>query len=184
MSALKRPAHRARFCAKQNRSGIGTPTFHPLTTHCIAGDCAGGWVGLGLEIGTAPGGGTDEMFCLRSCSTACSVARLCAICSCLAASCFRSPASCSTLRRTRARSSATGLSCCPNSGGASAEAANLTVGGSTQPSDGTQVLTTSFASSRKDCHASVMPTPRRSTKRKRARVRDIRLPIDGASLTN
>jgi len=41
--------------AKQNRHRDAT--FHPLTTHCIAGDCAGGCVGLGLGIGTAPGAG-------------------------------------------------------------------------------------------------------------------------------
>ena len=62
------------------------------------------------------------MFCLRSRSTACSVAVSWAICSCLAARSFRSDASGSTLRRIRARSSAMGLSCCPNSGEVPVEA--------------------------------------------------------------
>ena len=41
------------------------------------------------------------MFCLRSRSTACSVAVSWAICSCLAARSFGSAASCSTLRRIK-----------------------------------------------------------------------------------
>src|ERR1700686_100459 len=49
--------------------------------------------------------GDDDIFCLMSSSTACSVAMFCAICSCLAASC-------STLRRTTSRLDAKGASCC------------------------------------------------------------------------
>ena len=45
------------------------------TFHCAAGDCAGACAGLRRGRGTAAGGGTEEMFSLRSRSTACSVAR-------------------------------------------------------------------------------------------------------------
>jgi hypothetical protein len=84
------------------------------------------------------------MFCLRSRSTACSVAMSRAMFSCLAASCLWSIATCSTLRRTRARSTAMGLSFSPYSDEVSFEVGDW---GSSQPSGGTQVLTISFACS-------------------------------------
>ena len=149
-----------------------------VDAYCTARDCAGACAGLCRRIWSVPGGGPEEMFCLRSRSTACSVATSWAISSCLAASCFWSAASCSRLRLTRARSSDSGLSCWPKSEEGSAMVGD---GGNNQPSDGTQVLTISFPSSWWDCHASVAPTPIRTTKEKRARVRNIRLPIDGLS---
>lgn len=45
-----------------------------FNSHCVAGDCAGGCAGLWRGIWMAPGGGTEEMLCLRSRSDACSVA--------------------------------------------------------------------------------------------------------------
>jgi hypothetical protein len=69
-------------------------------------DCAAACVGFrGVA---ARGAGGDDIFCLMSCSAACSVAMFWAIWSCLAASC-------SKLCRTRARSRTTGSSCCTNS---------------------------------------------------------------------
>jgi hypothetical protein len=83
------------------------------------------------------------MFCLKSRSTDCIIATSWAISSCLVASCYWSATSCSTLRRTRARSIATGLSRCPNSEEVSAVAGARA---NTQLSHGAQVLTSSLAS--------------------------------------
>jgi hypothetical protein len=112
------------------------PIGFELDHQCVASDCAQGCVGLGRGIWTAPGRGTDEMFCLRSRSTACSVAVSWAICSRLAARSFRSAAN--QAPPYRARSSAMGLSCCPNSREVSVET-DVTVAetGNNQPSDGT-----------------------------------------------
>jgi hypothetical protein len=74
---------------------------------CTADDCVLGCGGLCCGIGAAcwdVDGGGDDIFCLMSSSTVCSVAMFWAICSCLAASC-------STLRRTVSRFNAKGSNC-------------------------------------------------------------------------
>jgi hypothetical protein len=53
-----------------------------------------------------------------------------------------------------------------------------------QPRDGAQVLTIAFASSPWDCQAELAATPISAIKKKRARLRNIRPPIDGLSLEN
>jgi hypothetical protein len=83
---------------------------------CTADDCVLGCGGLCCGIGAAcwdVDGGGDDIFCLMSSSTVCSVAMFWAICSCLAASC-------STLRRTVSRFNAKGSSCCTGSVAATA----------------------------------------------------------------
>jgi hypothetical protein len=80
---------------------------------CTADDCAAASGGLRGEAGRDGGG--DDIFCLMSCSAACSVAMFWAICSCLAAIC-------SKLRRTTFRSRVMGSSCCPNSPAVTVEA--------------------------------------------------------------
>jgi hypothetical protein len=75
---------------------------------CTVDDGAEGLGGLRGGMGTAWDRGGDDIFCLMSCSTACSVVMVWAICSCLAASC-------SKLRRIAVRSRAIGSSCA-NSG--------------------------------------------------------------------
>ena len=84
------------------------------------------------------------------------------------------------LRRTRARSIATGFKSAVVTVGAGALIVET---GNNQPSDGAQVLTISVTSS-PCCHASVPPTPIRTTRKKRASLRVSRLPIDGLSLLN
>ena len=69
---------------------------------CTGDECAAGFGGLrgAAEVVWDK----DNIFCLMSCSVACSVATLCAICSCLTASCSRP-------RRIAATSRAIGSSC-------------------------------------------------------------------------
>src|SRR4029077_20081414 len=73
---------------------------------CTADDCVAASGGLRGETGRDGGG--DDIFCLMSCSAACSVAMFWAICSCLAAIC-------SKLRRTMVRACVMGSICCANS---------------------------------------------------------------------
>ena len=80
---------------------------------CTADDCVAASGGLRGEAGRVGGG--DDIFCLMSCSAACSVAMFWAICSCLAAIC-------SKLRRTMVSSRVIGSSCCANSPAVTAEA--------------------------------------------------------------
>jgi hypothetical protein len=80
---------------------------------CTADDCAA--ASGGLRGGTGRDGGGDDIFCLMSCSAACSAVMVWAICSCLAASC-------SKLRRTTVRSRVMGSSSCTNSLDVTAEA--------------------------------------------------------------
>src|SRR5450631_3665901 len=90
---------------------------------CTADDCALGCRGLGCVIEAAcwdGDGGVDDIFCLMSSSTACSVAMFWAICSCWAASC-------STPRRTISRLDAKGSSCCTGSGAVAATAGDFVV---------------------------------------------------------
>src|SRR5712671_1292077 len=140
-------------------------------------DCALGCGGLYCGIGAACwDGGGDDTFCLMSSSTACSVAMLWAICSCLAASC-------STLRRTASMLDAKGTSCCTGSGAVAATAGDFVVEtDNNQPSNGARATTISLAASPWDCQASVAPIPMRTAIINRVRVRNIRLPIDGRSL--
>ena len=120
-------------------------------------------------------GGADDIFCLMSSSTACSVAMFCAICSCLAASC-------STLRRTTSTLNAKGPSCCAASGELAAATGDDVVGtDNNQASVGTRAATIPLAASPWDCQASVAPTPMRAAIENRVRVRNIRLPIEGRS---
>src|SRR5262245_43947986 len=99
---------------------------------CRAEDC-GGVLG---RMGTAQDGIEEDGF-----SAAFSVAMWTAICSCLAASCSR-------LRRTRARSRTMGSSCCTNLGDVEPATAEFVVEtGNNWPSDGDQALIISFASS-------------------------------------
>src|SRR5262245_62396789 len=109
------------------------------------------WGAGGGDLGAARGGGEGggggwgggDVIFLMSCSIACSVATFWSTCPCLAVSC-------STLRRTTARSRAIGSSCCTTSrefAGAVGQFAGKS--DSNQPSDGTQVLTVSRASDRK-----------------------------------
>src|SRR6266478_9341904 len=144
-------------------------------------DCTLGCGGLycGMEAACWDGDGDgvgDDTFCLMSSSRACSVAMFRAICSCWAASC-------STLRRTTSRLDAKGSSCCTGSGAVAATAGDFVVETeNNQPSNGARATTMSLAASPWDCHASVAPIPMRTAIKNGARVRNIRLPIDGRSL--
>jgi hypothetical protein len=123
---------------------------------------------------TRDGGGDDMTFCLISCSIACIVTRFWSICSCLAATC-------STLRRTAARSRAMGASCCTNSRDGAVPAV-VVESGNNQPSDGARILTISFALSPLFRQTDVATTPIRIATEIRARGPNMRLPIDGLLL--
>src|ERR1700680_1567505 len=110
---------------------------------CTADDCALGCGGFccGIEAAGWDGDEGDDIFCLMSSSTACSVAMFCAICSCLAAIC-------STLRRTRSRLDAKGSSCCAGPGEVVATAGDLVVDiYNNQASDGARATMISLAAS-------------------------------------
>ena len=193
LPVLRRRAQRGH--QRKGKGGRAGGNGEGTEDDCTADDCAA--ASGGLRGGTGRDGGGDDIFCLMSCSAACSVAMFWAICSCLAASC-------SKLRRTTVRSRVIGSSCCTNSTaeagaglwvtgadwGSAASCAEtgpsgggfVVETGNSQPSEGAQVLTICFASSPCDCHASVAPTPIKTAMKKRARARNIRLPINGLSL--
>jgi hypothetical protein len=110
---------------------------------CTAADGAlgCGFFCCGMAAAGWDGDGGDDIFCLMSSSTACSVAMFCAICSCLAASC-------STLRRTTSRLDANGSSCCAGPGEVVATAGDFVVDiYNNQASDGARATTISLAAS-------------------------------------
>ena len=109
-------------------------------------------------------------FCLISCSIACIVTMFWSICSCLTASC-------STPRRTAARSRAMGASCCTNSRDGAAPAV-VVESGNNQPNDGARILTASFALSPLFRQTDVATTPIRIATEIRARGPNMRLTID------
>src|SRR5262249_19978074 len=84
------PGNQVGYMETARLKGSGEPIVFIQTDgrrfHCTARDCAGGCAGLCRWIWIIPGGGTEEMFCLRSRSTDCSVATSWAISSCLVAS--------------------------------------------------------------------------------------------------
>jgi hypothetical protein len=117
------------------------------------------------------------------CSTDGSVAMFRVICSCFSVNC-------SALRRTTARSRDIASSRCTSSGevvpavGAGAGGDVVVEIDDNLTSEEVQFLTISIASPRWDSHADDPPTPITAAMKQAARVRRVRLPIDGRSLAN